>query len=56
MSLPDTIQDDKTSARARLRPVVIAVLVAKLAAAAILIANVNMPTHASATADSAQAD
>ncbi|SMC61324.1 hypothetical protein [Rhizobium sp. RU36D] len=51
MSLSDTLQDDRQSARLQLRPVVIAVLAAKLTAAAILIANVSMPGHAQATAE-----
>lgn len=51
MSLSDTLQDDRQSARMRLRPVVIAVLAAKLAAAAILIVNVNLPSHAASVSE-----
>ncbi|MNU11814.1 hypothetical protein D3C72_2599640 [compost metagenome] len=56
MSLPEISQDDRQSARLRLRPVVIAVFAAKLAAAAILIANVNLAGHAAANAEIAPQD
>ncbi len=56
MSLSDTLQDDRQSARLQLRPVVIAVLAAKLTAAAILIAHVNLPSHVQATTETLRTD